>query len=99
MFERLREELRSGKSLKSAMDLGYHRALPSIIDSNVTTIISGLVLYFVGSGAVKGFALTLVVGVFCSLFTALVVTRFLLHAFVNAGWAKDNKFYAPKTKA
>lgn len=99
MFERLREELRSGKSLKSAMDLGYHRALPSIIDSNITTIISGLVLFFVGSGAVKGFALTLVVGVCCSLFTALVVTRFLLHAFVNAGWANENKFYMPKTKA
>lgn len=98
MFERLREELRNGKSLKSAMDLGYHRALPSIIDSNITTIISGLVLYYVGSGAVKGFALTLVVGVVCSLFTALVVTRFLLHAFVNASWATDLKFYTPKSK-
>jgi len=99
MFERLREELRNGKSLKSALDLGYHRALPSILDSNITTIISGLVLYWVGSGVVKGFALTLVIGVICSLFTALVVTRFLLHAFVNAGWLTDNKFYTPKTKA
>lgn len=99
MFERLREELRNGKSLKSAMDLGYHRALPSILDSNITTIISGLVLYFVGSGTVKGFALTLVVGVVCSLFTALVVTRFLLHTFVNTGWFTDNKYFAPKTKA
>jgi preprotein translocase subunit SecD len=99
MFERMREELRNGKSLKSALDLGYHRALPSILDSNITTIISGLVLYWVGSGVVKGFALVLVVGVFCSLFTALVVTRFLLHAFVNAGWLTDNKFYMPKNKA
>lgn len=98
MFERLREELRLGKSLKSALDLGYHRALPSILDSNITTIISGLVLYMVGSGVVKGFALTLVVGVICSLFTALVVTRFLLHAFVNTGWAKDNKYYTPKSR-
>lgn len=99
MFERLREELRKGKSLKSALDLGYHRALPSILDSNITTIISGLVLYYVGSGVVKGFALTLVIGVICSLFTALVVTRFLLHAFVNAGWFTDNKYYTPTTKA
>jgi preprotein translocase subunit SecD len=99
MFERLREELRSGKSLKSALDLGFHRALPSILDSNITTIISGLVLYLVGAGAVKGFALTLVVGVICSMFTALVITRFLLNTFVGAGFATDLKFYTPKQKA
>lgn len=99
MFERLREELGHGKSLKAAIDLGYHRALPSILDSNITTIISGLVLFYAGTGAVKGFALTLVVGVACSLFTALVVTRFLLHAFVNAGWVTETKFYRPFTRS
>jgi preprotein translocase subunit SecD len=95
MYERLREELRLGKSLMTAYDLGYKRALPSILDSNITTIISGLVLYWFGAGAVKGFALTLVVGVICSLFTALFVTRFLLHAFIKAGWITDTKFYRP----
>jgi preprotein translocase subunit SecD len=99
MYERMREELTLGKSLRSAYDLGYKRALPSILDSNITTIISGLVLYIFGAGVVKGFALTLVVGVVCSLFTALVITRFLLHAFINAGWVTDIKYYRPFTRS
>ena len=99
MYERMREELKLGKSLKSAYDLGYKRALPSILDSNITTIISGLVLFTFGAGVVKGFALTLVVGVICSLFTALFITRFLLHAFINAGWVSDTKYYRPYTRS
>lgn len=93
IFERIKEELSVGKSLKTAVDSGFHRALSSILDSNITTLIAGFVLYFLGSGSVKGFALTLSLGVICSLFTAITVTRFLLKAFVNAGWIKNTKFY------
>ncbi|OFI05248.1 protein translocase subunit SecD [Clostridium acetireducens DSM 10703] len=85
IFERIREELRNGKSIKSAVDSGFHRALSSILDSNITTIIAGVVLYELGSGAVKGFALTLMIGVILSMFTAVTVSRFLLKLAVEAG--------------
>lgn len=93
IFERTKEELRVGKSLKTAIDLGFHRAWSSIIDSNLTTLIAGFILYILGSGSVKGFALTLNIGVLCSMFTAITFTRFLLTAFVNTGWIKNTKFY------
>ncbi|MDP4145563.1 MAG: protein translocase subunit SecD [Bacillota bacterium] len=85
IFARIKEELKAGKSVRSATEAGFHRALPSILDSNINTIIAGIVLYLLGSGAVKGFALTLVIGVLVSLFTALVVTKHLLY------WAMDMK--------
>lgn len=85
IFERTREELRSGKSIKSSVDAGFHRALSSILDSNITTIIAALVLYNLGTGPVKGFALTLMVGIILSMFTAIVVTRFLLNLAVDMG--------------
>lgn len=85
IFERTKEELRAGKSIKTAMDQGYHRALPSILDSNITTIIAGIILYNLGNGTVKGFALTLVIGVVVSMFTAIVVSRTLLKLAQNAG--------------
>jgi preprotein translocase subunit SecD len=93
IFERTKEELKLGKSLKTAIDAGFHRALSSILDSNITTLIAGFSLYFLGTGSVKGFALTLIIGVLCSMFTAITVTRFLLKSFVNAGWIKNTKFY------
>lgn len=93
IFERIKEELRLGKSLKNALDAGFNRALPSILDSNITTILSGLVLIWLGSGQVKGFALTLVIGVICSMFTAITVTKFLLKNFVNSAWINNNKMY------
>lgn len=98
IFERTKEELRLGKSLKNAIDAGFHRALPSILDSNITTLIAGFVLYFLGSGSVKGFALTLNIGVICSMFTAITVTRFLLKSFVSTGWISDVKYYRPIIK-
>jgi preprotein translocase subunit SecD len=85
IFERTREELKTGKSVKSSVDAGFHRALPSILDSNITTIIAGLVLYMMGTGSVKGFALTLVIGVTISIFTALTCTKFLLKLAVEMG--------------
>lgn len=93
IFERIKEELRLGKSLKNALESGFNRALPSILDSNITTLIAGFVLMWLGSGQVKGFALTLVIGVICSLFTAITVTKFLLKNFVNSNWVKNNKMY------
>lgn len=93
IFERIKEELKVGKSLKTAIDSGFHRALTSILDSNITTLIAGFVLLYLGSGGVKGFALTLITGILCSMFTAITVTRFLLKSFVNAEWVKNTKFY------
>ncbi|MBU5485537.1 protein translocase subunit SecD [Clostridium sp. MSJ-11] len=85
IFERIKEELSTGKSIRSSVDSGFHRALSSIMDSNITTIIAGIVLYNLGSGAVKGFALTLMIGIVLSMFTALVVTKFLLKLAVEMG--------------
>lgn len=85
IFERIKEEIKTGKSIKSSIDSGFHRALSSILDSNITTIIGGLVLYFFGSGAVKGFAITLMIGIVVSMFTAITVTRVLIKLAVNMG--------------
>lgn len=85
IFERTREELAKGVSIKTAVKKGFEEALSSIVDSNVTTIIAALVLYFFGTGAVKGFAVTLMIGILVSLFTALVVTRFLVNRAVEMG--------------
>ncbi|KMT21269.1 protein translocase subunit SecD [Clostridium cylindrosporum] len=96
IFERTKEELRLGKSLSTSIDIGFKRALSSILDSNITTLIAGFSLYYLGSGSVKGFALTLNIGVICSMFTAVIVTRFLLKSFVNAGWVKNPRLYSRK---
>jgi preprotein translocase subunit SecD len=98
IFERMKEELRLGKSLSSAVDSGFHRAFSSIFDSNITTVIAGLTLYTLGRGTVRGFALTLTIGVVCSMFTAITVTRFLLKALVGSGWIKNIKWFIPIVK-
>jgi len=85
IFERIKEELNTGKSIRSAVDAGFNRALSSILDSNITTIIAALVLYTVGTGSVKGFALTVMIGIFISVFTALTSTKFLLKLAVEMG--------------
>lgn len=85
IFERMREELSRGVSIKSAVKLGFENASSSIIDSNVTTIIAALVLYFMGTGAVKGFAVTLMIGIVVSMFTALVITKILINLSVEMG--------------
>jgi preprotein translocase subunit SecD len=75
IFERIREEMALGKTARSAVDAGYERATLTILDANVTTLIAALVLFQFGTGPVKGFAVTLCLGVIASLFTALVLTR------------------------
>lgn len=85
IFERFKEELKLGKSVRSAFDAGFHRAMASIVDSNVTTIIAGAVLYALGTGSVKGFALTLVIGTLISMFTAIVVSKHLISWAINVG--------------
>lgn len=93
IFARLKEELRAGKTLRAAMDAGFRRALNAVIDSNVTTIIAGVVLLFLGTGPIKGFAWTLTIGIVVSFFTAITVTRFLLTSIINTGLFKDVKWY------
>ena len=83
IFERIREELRKGKSVRSAVDGGYNRALTTIIDANVTTLIAALVLYQFGTGPIKGFATVLFWGIVISMFTAIFVTRTIFNSFVD----------------
>jgi preprotein translocase subunit SecD len=75
IFERIREELRTARGPARAIELGYERAMSAIIDANITTLVSAAILFFLGSGPVKGFAVTLVVGLVTSVYTAIYVTR------------------------
>jgi preprotein translocase subunit SecD len=81
--ERIREELRGGKSPRAAVDLGYSKALSAIVDGQLTTLISAIVLAQFGTGPIKGFAVTLMVGVACSIFTGVVVTRLMFDVWVR----------------
>lgn len=83
IFERMRDELTNGKTIRAAIDSGFNRAFSAILDSNVTTLIAAFVLYFMGTGTVKGFALTLGIGVVLSMFTAVTVTHFLLNRMAD----------------
>ena len=84
VFERIREELRGGRRVAQAIEAGYSRALSTIIDSNLTTLFAALFLFVFGSGPIKGFAVTLSLGIATSMFTALMVTRLLIVVWVNA---------------
>ena len=81
IFERIKEELRLGSVLKQAISSGYKKAYSSIIDANVTTMIVGLILYMLGQGPVKGFAITLIIGIICSFFSAVFITRVVIEWF------------------
>ena len=83
IYERIREELRNGKGIKLAIDEGYKRAYSAIIDGNITTLITAVVLYIFGSGPVKGFATTLMIGILCSLFTSIFITRLIYTRMVD----------------
>lgn len=83
IFERIKEELKNGKTIRSSIDAGFSRAFTAIFDSNITTLIAAVVLYFFGSGTVVGFAMTLGIGVVISMITALSVTHFLLNRLVD----------------
>jgi len=78
IYERVREEVRSGRSAIGSLDAGFTRALATIIDSNTTTFIAAAVLFFVGSGPVRGFALTLGIGIITTVFTAFTLTRLMI---------------------
>jgi protein-export membrane protein SecD len=93
IYERIREELRSGKTPISAIDGGFSKAFGTILDSNLTTLIAGLVMFWLGSGPVRGFAVTLSLGIFATVFTAFTVTRLLVALWV-AG-QKSKKISAP----
>lgn len=88
IFERLKEELHTDKTMKAAIDASFKRAFSSILDSNVTTLISSAVLFYFGSGPIKGFALTLAIGVMVSLFTAITVTKTILHLIITPQMGK-----------
>ncbi len=93
IYERLKEELRAGKTLRSSFDAGFRHALRTILDCNVNTLIGACVLYYFGSSDVKGFAVTLFIGVFCSLFTAVTFTRFILHLLVSSRLVLNPRWY------
>ncbi len=96
VFERIKEELRAGRKLQTAISLGFRRALTAIMDSNIATILTSIVLWQFGQGAVKGFAITLIVGVLLSFLTAFTVTRSILVGLVGSGIGTDEKWYGLK---
>jgi len=93
IFERTKEELRLGKSLPSAIEAGFARAWNSILDSNVSSLITAAILYWFGSSTIRGFALVLIIGVLVSMFTAITVTRTVLRVVVREDWARKAKYY------
>ncbi|KYO63971.1 protein translocase subunit SecD [Thermovenabulum gondwanense] len=94
IFERFKEELRNGKTLRSAIDAGFNRAMLTIFDSNITTIIAAVVLFYFGSGPIKGFAVTLIIGILTSMFTAIVVTRVLLSNIIASKLFVNKKLFS-----
>ena len=98
IFERIKEEIIAGQSVRLAGQKGFSRALPAILDGNITTLIAALVLYFMGTGSVRGFAQTLMIGIVLSMFTAVFVTRFILKGFVDLGVDRPG-FFAVKKEA
>lgn len=93
IFERFKEEFRAGKTLRAAMDAGFARAFTTIFDSNVTTLFAAAVLFFLGSGPIKGFAITLGLGICLSMFTAITVTKFMLKSLIGANIIKNGKIF------
>lgn len=97
IFERVKEELVLGKTLRNALKIGFKRATPAIMDGNITTLIAAAVLFFLGSGTVKGFATTLMIGIIISMFTALVITRIIINGLMYAG-VQNPKYYGLRLK-
>ena len=93
IFERTKEELRAGKTVSSAVEAGFNRAWTSIFDANVSSLITGAILYYFGSPIIKGFALVLILGVIVSMFTALTLSRQILRWVVRQSWARRAAFF------
>jgi len=98
IFARIREELATGKTVTSAVKIGFNKALSAIIDGNITTLIAALVLGIKGTGTIKGFAQTLALGIILSMFTAVVITRLILNAFIGLGLDSPKLFGVAKEK-
>jgi len=99
IFERIKEELRKGKGLRSGIDAGFHRAYVTVLDSQVTTAIAAAILWWLGTGPVRGFAVTLFVGTVLSMFTAITFTRWLVTLTVNTGWFDKRTLFGVKEVA
>ena len=97
IFERIKEELKIGKTVRSAVDAGFNRALSAVIDSNITTIIAAVILIFLGTGTIKGFGITLFIGVVVSMLSAIFVTKFLLKQMIGMN-VKNLWLYGINTK-
>jgi preprotein translocase subunit SecD len=95
IFERTREELRAGKSLYRSVESGFYRAFSSILDSNVTTLIACIALFWLGAGLVKGFALTLGIGVAVSMFTAITCSRTLMFLAISVDDLRKPELFCP----
>jgi preprotein translocase subunit SecD len=89
IFERMKEERRTGKTLRAAVDAGFHKAFRAIIDANITTLIAAVVLLALGTGPIQGFAKTLMIGILVSMFSAIVLTRWLLRMLINIRIKQD----------
>lgn len=96
IFARVKEEMTKGKSVRNSLKSGFHKAMSAIVDGNVTTLIAAAVLWFRGSGTVKGFAQTLAIGIIVSMFTALVITRMIVYAFYAVGIRSEKLYYRPR---
>jgi preprotein translocase subunit SecD len=93
IFERIKEELRNGKTLRAAIDVGFKRAFTAVLDANMTTLISAVVLYIFGTGPIQSFAITLGLGVALSFFTAVTASRILLRSVADIDIAKHKWLY------
>jgi len=98
IYERIKEEIRGGKKIKNAVEEGYKKAFSAIFDSNLTSIITGVILFFFGTGPIRGFATTLIIGILISFFTAVFLTRVIYESFMERGKLLDLTFYTPLTK-
>ncbi|MBY6276950.1 protein translocase subunit SecD [Symbiobacterium thermophilum] len=99
IFERIKEELRKGKGLRSGIDAGFHRAYVTVLDSQITTAIAAGILWYLGTGPVRGFAVTLFVGTVLSIFTAITFTRWLVKLTVDTGWFNKRTLFGVKEVA
>ena len=96
IFERIKEELRACKTLRVAIEAGFKKAFATIFDSNITTLLAAVILIAFGTGAVRGFAITLTIGILASMVTAITFTRFMLTTLVSSNLVRNPKLYGLK---
>lgn len=96
IFERIKEEIKIGKTVRTSVESGYKRALTSVLDANITTLIAGGVLYYFGVGPIKGFGVTLIIGILASMLTAVFISKYLLKLIVSIIGGENTKLYGVK---